>query len=844
MLKLKAHNFRRFQETDPVMFQPGLTIVSGPNGAGKSTLVEALVYALFGAKKGQARDIQSDISTGETGVECELIIDGQTVSVRRFNDRAELRINNALQVQDIPTSLRVANAQLRRLLGGLAREQFESTYIALQGDTVGLVEEKHGKRREIIESVLQLEVLKKAVENQQTLRDTTLADVKAEGRSCINGLDLDSEANDRLSKFSSARTSKTRAEHAQRFLASAQIYLMEHEAKVAKAEEAMKQAEAVVRHLEEARKACERQVKAKAKTLEHHAVLQALSTEWAIKIGICKGQIQSVEHDRQQWGQRITEAEQHSEAAEKYAQLTASIPKCRERLLRLELVRAHHEALVKQQTALHKVDGELQGYATVDQQQQAAQKLATDTEAAWNALQVDPTTAEMLAWQQRQAYVDLQEQHVTEALRTLKDASQDSECPTCGHTLTTHSREERVQHLNYWQMETLPGLRAERATEKAALDHRKAKWDQARQATLKAMQLQQNKLQSVLRLVDQRSTLLRRRAETDGELRKAQETWVQLGEAQPYNPIEGKELKVRIAALEAQAKQIQEAANRYAQLPQWHEQLVQKQHQLQKLQQELVELVQEQAAVGYDIAAYQSAKDEHTTAMNEASDTNNKLIDENKKLNECHSDTERDREALERAIQLRDRFADTVQAFQRDDSLLTFLSEFKDHFFTANVGRVVERATQLLRHAVTDQSILGLRFDPDSLVYLDASHHPRSVARLSGGEKALVGLCLRIALAEQAQAITRTGKVRFLVLDEVLSSLDDERREAVQRIFEDVLRRGIFEHIIMITHLDAVKHGWRGATLEVHKVDSKTSKVIVGGPDTRDVGLGELAGVK
>ena len=50
MLKLKARNFRRFQETDPVIFQPGLTIVSGPNGAGKSTLVEALIYALFGAK--------------------------------------------------------------------------------------------------------------------------------------------------------------------------------------------------------------------------------------------------------------------------------------------------------------------------------------------------------------------------------------------------------------------------------------------------------------------------------------------------------------------------------------------------------------------------------------------------------------------------------------------------------------------------------------------------------------------------------------------------------------------------------------------------------------------------
>jgi hypothetical protein len=43
----------------------------------------------------------------------------------------------------------------------------------------------------------------------------------------------------------------------------------------------------------------------------------------------------------------------------------------------------------------------------------------------------------------------------------------------------------------------------------------------------------------------------------------------------------------------------------------------------------------------------------------------------------------------------------------------------------------------------------------------------------------------------------------------------------------------------MITHLDAVKHGWRGATLEVHKIDSKTSKVIAGVSNSRDAGLAE-----
>ena len=123
-------------------------------------------------------------------------------------------------------------------------------------------------------------------------------------------------------------------------------------------------------------------------------------------------------------------------------------------------------------------------------------------------------------------------------------------------------------------------------------------------------------------------------------------------------------------------------------------------------------------------------------------------------------------------------------------------------------------------------SNLGVKFDRDEFQYLDASYSPRPVSRLSGGEKALVGLCLRIALAEQAQTITKTGRVKFLVLDEVLSSLDDERSEAVKRIFDDVLLHGIFDHIIMITHLDTVKQSWHAHWLSVQKLDGKISRVM------------------
>jgi DNA repair exonuclease SbcCD ATPase subunit len=181
---------------------------------------------------------------------------------------------------------------------------------------------------------------------------------------------------------------------------------------------------------------------------------------------------------------------------------------------------------------------------------------------------------------------------------------------------------------------------------------------------------------------------------------------------------------------------------------------------------------------------------------------------------------------MERANQQPDRFTEVVKEFQQDERLCSLLENFKKHFFAANTEEVTRRTSRLLLHAITDLSILGIKFDGDELYYIDASNVQRPISRLSGGEKALVGLCLRIALAEQAQTITKSGKVKFLILDEVLSSLDEERCDAVQRIFEDVQQRGIFEHIIMVTHLDTVKQSWRATGLEVQKVGSKSSKVI------------------
>jgi DNA repair protein SbcC/Rad50 len=172
-MRLHANNFRRLVNLPVLHFDPGLTIILGPNGVGKSSLVECFTFLFYGAKAGKLKEIRNDNAAGDFVVEGEVLIDEERIKIRRTSTTAALWINDGLQVQAGPGSIRAVEYRLREMLGGLSREQFERTYIALQGDTAGLVDERSPReRRKIIEGILQIDVLQTALHLQETQQGT------------------------------------------------------------------------------------------------------------------------------------------------------------------------------------------------------------------------------------------------------------------------------------------------------------------------------------------------------------------------------------------------------------------------------------------------------------------------------------------------------------------------------------------------------------------------------------------------------------------------------------------------------------------------------------------------
>lgn len=156
MLKrLKAKNFRKLVDAE-LTFGPGLTAVRGANEAGKSTLLEAVAYALHGAKA--CRESMEDVVTwGEpknsVKVELDVVVDGVTYVVKRSPSGAEVWFSGRDE-PDVVGQTEVTNFMSRIL--GMDAAAMARLVFASQGGIRGALEEGPTATAEMIEKLADL----------------------------------------------------------------------------------------------------------------------------------------------------------------------------------------------------------------------------------------------------------------------------------------------------------------------------------------------------------------------------------------------------------------------------------------------------------------------------------------------------------------------------------------------------------------------------------------------------------------------------------------------------------------------------------------------------------------
>ncbi len=151
------------------------------------------------------------------------------------------------------------------------------------------------------------------------------------------------------------------------------------------------------------------------------------------------------------------------------------------------------------------------------------------------------------------------------------------------------------------------------------------------------------------------------------------------------------------------------------------------------------------------------------------------------------------------------------------------LEGFRDHL-VARVGPELSREAEALFRELTNHEYDDLKVDEEKLTIQIADGDSYfAIDRFSGSETDLANLALRVAISTQLSRLSGAD-VGMMVLDEVLASLDQERKDLMVQALGRLSSR--FHQLFVVTHAEQVKDQFPASIL-VQKVGRRRSTAVL-----------------
>ena len=269
---------------------------------------------------------------------------------------------------------------------------------------------------------------------------------------------------------------------------------------------------------------------------------------------------------------------------------------------------------------------------------------------------------------------------------------------------------------------------------------------------------------------------------------------------------------------------------RAAELGAQHRHLAQVEQDLTSTEKRLAALDGDLAALTGEAEGLAFDETEHDRLRDEAETASGALEDARAAEREA-SDARKDAEKQEASLAASLKQAKETQAKVEElrsearyvERVAMLLEGFRNHL-VARVGPGLSREAEALFRELTNHEYDDLMVDEDTLTIRIAdgdTYFP--IDRFSGSETDLANLALRVAISTQLSRLSGAD-VGMMVLDEVLGSLDQERRDLMVQTLGGLSAR--FHQLFVVTHAEQVKDQFP-ATILVQKTGRRRSTAVV-----------------
>ncbi len=781
--KLKMHNFKQYKDVE-ISFTEGLTGFIGKNGAGKSTIFDAIHLALYGKFSSNKELCKNDLASDKDNFSVALIFEdkGKAYKVTRdyrgksLSAKAELFEDHNL----IASGASEVNKSINRILK-MDAKNFENSFFSKQKDVTSLLTLPANERQFQLRKMLGLSKLDK-LEDKVKLQ---ISDIRAQ----LKGKQDELLSTDKIQQI--------RKEI---------IDLIKEEKQIGRN---MNHAKEVFDKVESEYTEIKAQLKQLERTKEEYDNLVKKNDLNENNLKNINAQIEKNRLELKTLGEKkkrldgiIGKKDQYSRVNEE-VELLLELKSQLEKKLGVErtIKELERRISVKSKDLNSKVAG-LKEFEGIEEKIKSKNM---QLDFAEKDLESQTIIKEEIASTLKMVSELISEKEAR--VKSIKGLGKDSPCPECERPLR-----EQYDNLLLKYKSELEGFNLTRDTKNKQKDEAEKSISKKKRDISDLRE----QLNSLAKSSAEKESLSDRITELKDELNdyeislsKEKNNLSSLGKVD-FDAELLKTKQEERAELKKTYDEIMELETMMKKVPEINKELIQNELQRGSIAGDIELKKREIIGLKFDRGEYDKIRMEREKKEELVNTTREKLTEIKSRASEVSNNKKIKKNELENDKKLRLKIEVIECEKITYEKLLTFLRNFKVKITSHELPAISTEASRLFSN-ITKGRYLNLRIDEDFNFRVIRDEKDVELETLSGGEKDLASLCLRLAISKRISALAGRKNMGFLALDEVFGSQDEDRREELINSLSEISRD--FRQIFVISHNQDVQEAFSNRLL-------------------------------